>query len=149
MRLTSISTLATAAVAAAATLQERKQCFGFDDHCGPWNMTVDGRDYKMSMNCPNDKGEQVWSEIDLNECLGNSWGKLVSGAGFKYTCAKYPEARPPVDPPKGGFRNPITIACQDGKGGNPVSYIELHYIMCNDNGIVRCQNQYDQHLHGL
>ncbi|KAJ3494452.1 hypothetical protein NLG97_g4067 [Lecanicillium saksenae] len=150
MRFSTISTLAMASAAAGASLQARHYCSGFDDSCGPWNLTVDGNSWTMGMNCTNISGGQTYSEINLDHCLGNSFGKLVSGDGFKGTCDKYPQGKPVGSPREGSnWRNPITVACQDNKGGNPVSTIELHYIMCNDNGVVHCQNQYDKHLDGL
>lgn len=85
MFVSALFTLAVASTAAAAALEQRGTCTGFDDHCGPWNMTIDGHDWHMSMYCKDSKGTDVYNKIDLNECIGNAWGQLVSGGKYE-TC---------------------------------------------------------------
>lgn len=77
-----LTALFLAAAAAGAALESRvHHCEGFDDVCGPWTLTIDkgNHSWMMGMNCTNNAGKQQWSEINLNECIGNNFGQLVSG----------------------------------------------------------------------
>lgn len=81
-----LSAFFLAAGASAAALQPRASdfvCHHFFDQCVP-NLTIDigGDDvsYHMRARCRDASGTlQPTTEIDMNECLGNQWGKLVSG----------------------------------------------------------------------
>lgn len=82
MRLSTASTLLAATVVSGATLQARHHCFDFDSVCGPWTLTLDGSSWSLGIDCRNNNGANVHSKINMNECLGNAGGKLVSGGKY-------------------------------------------------------------------
>lgn len=79
------STPATALLvvyATAMTIAKRETCSGSDDSRGPWTLAISDSSWIMEMDCADGQGNQNHTTMDLNECIGNSWGKLVSGEKY-------------------------------------------------------------------
>lgn len=85
------SALCLAAGAGAAALQPRDNfvCHHFLDQCTTGHSTIDAKGddihFVLSTNCTSAAGKQVESFLELNDCLGNEWGTLVSGGKYVYS----------------------------------------------------------------
>ncbi|RDW58128.1 hypothetical protein BP6252_13539 [Coleophoma cylindrospora] len=99
--------------------------------CGQYS--TDPNDNTVLANCGDGHGGYRDSRMDMNLCLGNSGGTLVAqnNGGYHDTCYA---CGPLFDGPTTTF----SCICGDGKGGWPVTSIDLNSVLGNIDGYLWC-----------
>ncbi|KAI0975984.1 Cyanovirin-N [Xylaria arbuscula] len=128
--------LGAADAAPSITTNTNGTVYSFADSCDSYSVHQSGTDVHLSASCRDKNGDWLYSELNLNHCIANSFGFMVArqDGNFGQTCNRmlFHGARPV-----------LYAFCSDGKYPQE-TVLDTGNFIDNEDGRLICFGYYGQ-----